>query len=192
MAIAQALLRDLSDHWWVILVRGIIGVLFGLLAFASPGATLLALVFVWGAYAVVDGAFALYLMVLASRQGRRWWPYVLEGIAGIGAGILAFVWPGITALTLLLLIAAWAIVTGVMEVVAAIDLRKQVQHEWLLGLSGVLSIAFGVLVAVQPDAGALAVVWMIATYALLYGITLIALAFRVHGLGKGLHTEAAV
>src|SRR4051794_37992988 len=98
MAIAQALLEDLADNWWVILFRGIVGIIFGVMAFTWPGATLLALVFVWGAYAIVDGAFALYMTYLAARQQRRSWPFLLEGLAGIGAGVLAFAWPGITAL----------------------------------------------------------------------------------------------
>src|SRR4051812_1602067 len=183
MAIARTLLEDLSNNWWVILLRGIVGVIFGVVAFTSPGTTLLALVFVWGAYAIVDGVFALYMTYLAARQQRRSWPYLLEGLAGISAGVIAFVVPGITALALLYLIAAWAIITGVVEVIAAIDLRKQIQNEWLLGLGGVLAIIFGLVVAFEPDAGALAVVWTVGTYALLFGITLIVLAFRVRGLG---------
>ena len=189
MAISRAILEDLSNHWWVILLRGIVSVMFAVLAFALPGATLLALVFVWGAYAIVDGAFALYLVIPASRQGRRWWPYLLEGVVGIVAGVLGFVWPAITAVALLVLIAAWAFLTGVFEIVAAIDLRKQIRHEFLLGLSGVLSILFGVLVALQPDAGALAVVWLIGVYALVFGVTLIALAFRVRNVGRKLNSE---
>ena len=163
-----------------------IALVFGVVAFILPGATLLALVFVWGAYAIIDGAFALYLTYLASRQERRWWPYLLEGIAGIVAGVVAFGFPGLTALALLYIVAAWAIITGIVEIVAAIDLRKQIEGEWLLGLAGVLSIAFGVIVAVQPDAGALAVVWTVGLYAVLAGITLIMLAFRVRNLGKHL------
>ena len=190
MAIARALLEDLSNNWWVILLRGIIGVIFGVIAFASPGATLLALVFVWGAYAIIDGGFALYMTYLAARQQLRWWPYLLEGLVGIGAGVVAFVSPGITALALVYLIAAWAIITGIVEIIAAVDLRKLIPNEWLLGLAGVFSIVFGVLVAMQPDAGALVVVWTIGAYALVFGITLIALAFRVRSLGKRL--EAGV
>jgi len=190
MAIAQAILKDLSDNWWVILLRGIIALVFGVVAFILPGATLLALVFVWGAYAIIDGAFALYLTYLASRQERRWWPYLLEGIAGIVAGVVAFGFPGLTALALLYIIAAWAIITGIVEIVAAVDMRKVIQNEWLLGLAGVLSIAFGVIVAVQPDAGALAVVWTVGLYAVLAGITLIMLAFRVRNLGKHLGAGA--
>lgn len=190
MAISQALLNDMSRDWWVVLLRGIVGVIFGVLAFAWPGATLMVLVFVWGAYAVVDGAFALYLMVQAARQDRRWWPYSLEGLVGILAGAVAFAWPDITALVLVLLVAAWAIVTGLFEIIAAIDLRKQIQHEWLLGLSGVLSIVFGVLVMLQPEAGALVVVWLLGAYALLFGATLIGLAFRVRSVGGELHSES--
>ena len=190
MAIAQALLEDLANHWWVILLRGIVGIIFAVLAFALPGATLLSLVFVYGAYAIFDGAFALSMTYLAARQQRRWWPYLLEGLAGLGAGLVAFAVPGITALVLLYLIAAWAIVTGAVEIIAAIDLRKQMPNEWLLGLSGALSILFGILVAVQPDAGALAVVWTIGLYALLYGVTLVVLAFRVRSMGKRIQTVA--
>src|SRR5262245_52572788 len=153
MAIARALLEDVSDHWWVILLRGIAAVIFGVLAFIWPSTALLALVFVWGAYAIVDGAFALYMTYLAARQELRWWPYLLEGLLGVGAGVIAFARPDITALALLYLIAAWAILTGIVEIVAAIDLRKLIPNEWLLGLAGVLSIVFGVLVAMEPDAG---------------------------------------
>ena len=184
MAIPQLVLQGLSNHWWVILLRGILGVLFGVLAFAWPGATLLALVLVWGAYAIVDGAFALYVAYQARRHGLRWWPYLLEGLLGIAAGIVAFAWPGITVLALLYVIAAWAILTGAFEIVAAVELRKLIEGEWLLGLSGVLSIIFGLLVAIQPDAAALAVVWLLGAYALLFGITVIVLAFRLRGLGN--------
>jgi uncharacterized membrane protein HdeD (DUF308 family) len=189
MAIARELLDDLTDHWWVILLRGVAAVVFGALAFFWPGATLLALVFVWGAYAIIDGAFALYMTYLAARQQLRWWPYLLEGLLGIGAGVVAFARPDITALALLYLIAAWAILTGIVEIFAAVDLRKVFQQGWLLGLAGALSIAFGVLVALRPDAGALAVVWTIGAYALFFGITLIVLAFQVHGLGKRLQAS---
>jgi uncharacterized membrane protein HdeD (DUF308 family) len=191
MAIPQLLLRDLVDHWWVLLLRGILGVLFALLAFAWPGATLLALVFVWGVYAVLGGAFALYMAYGAGREGQRWWPYLLEGLVGLAAGMVAFISPGITAFALLYLIAAWAILTGVFEVVAAIELRKRIAGEWLLGLSGVLSVIFGILLAIQPQAGAVAVVWILGAYALLFGITLIVLAFRVHGLGNRLRQAGA-
>ncbi len=179
MAIARALLEDLANNWWVILLRGLVGIIFAVLAFTWPGVTLLSLVYVWGAYAIVDGAFAFYLTYLAAQQERRWWPLQLEGLAGVGAGIVAFASPDLTTLALLYLIAAWAIVTGIFEIVAAIDLRKQIPNEWLLGLSGVLSIVFGVLLFLFPGVGALAVVFWIGAYAVLFGITLIALGVRL-------------
>lgn len=173
--------EGLLDHWWVLLVRGIAAVLFAVLAFAWPGVTLAVLVLLFGAYSLVDGVFALWFMVAAARHRRRWWPFLVEGLAGIAVGILTFLWPGITALVLLYLIAAWALVTGVFEIIAAIRLRQAIEGEWLLGLSGVLSIVFGILLVVQPAAGALALIWVIAAYALLFGIVLIVLAFRVRG-----------
>jgi len=167
-----------------VLLRGIAAIIFGILAFVWPGVTLLTLVFLWGAYAFVDGVFSLW----AAISGRvavapRWWLAVV-GIAGIIAGILTFAWPGITAGILLLFIAAWAIVIGALEVWGAIQLRKEIEGEWWLILSGLLSIAFGVILIVQPGAGALALAWLIAWYAILFGCTLIAFAFR---LRKHLH-----
>ncbi len=184
MAIGRAVVRDIADNWWVVLLRGIVAVLFAVVAFALPGATLLALVLVWGAFALVSGVFALYLTYKAAQQRQTWWPYLLDGIVGIAAGIVAFVWPGITALALLYVIAFWAILTGIFQIVAAINLRKQIEGEWLMVLSGALGVIFGILVAIQPDAGAVAVVWILGFYALLAGITWIALAFRLRGLGK--------
>jgi uncharacterized membrane protein HdeD (DUF308 family) len=172
---------DLLSNWWILLLRGVAAVIFGVLALVSPGATLLALVWVFGIYAIVDGALALWFAVQAAQEHRRWWPFLLEGVVGIAAGVIAFVSPGITALALVYVVAAWAIVTGILEVVAAIELRKVIDQEWLLGLSGVLSIVFGVLVAVQPRAGAVSLVWIIGIYALLFGAAMIALAFRVRG-----------
>jgi uncharacterized membrane protein HdeD (DUF308 family) len=190
MALSQALLNDMSRDWWAVLLRGIVGVAFGVLAFAWPGTTLLALIFLWGVYAIADGAFALYLTISAAQGHRRWWPYLLEGVVGILAGAVAFAWPGITAVALVFLIAAWAVVTGVFEIIAAIDLRRQIRHEWLLALSGALSIFFGVLVVLQPDAGALAIVWLLGAYTFLFGFALITLAFRMRDHEKVLHPDS--
>jgi uncharacterized membrane protein HdeD (DUF308 family) len=176
------LIDELLGNWWLLLVRGVGAVLFAVLALFWPGITLVALVYLFGAYAVVDGVFALWLGAVAARASRRWWPFLLEGLAGIAAGVLAFAAPGAMALALVYLIAGWAIVTGIAEIVAAVELRKAIENEWALGLAGVLSVVFGIVVAVQPGAGALALIWVIATYALLFGILLIVLAFRVHGL----------
>jgi uncharacterized membrane protein HdeD (DUF308 family) len=138
------------------------------------------LVLLYGAYVLVDGILAI-IAALSKRQGSGlpWWTLLLEGLLGIAAGIVAFVWPGITALFLLFVIASWAIVTGVFEVIAAIKLRKEIEGELWLALSGILSIIFGVLLFVRPGAGALTVVWLIGAYAIFFGILLLALAFRL-------------
>ena len=175
------LLRSLAENWWMLLLRGIAAIIFGILAFLWPGITLLTLIFLWGAYAVVDGVFALWSAISGKgggEMGSRWW-LALVGLCGVVAGILAFAWPGVTALVLLLFIAAWAIVTGVFQVVGAIRLRKEIEGEWLLILSGLLSIAFGLVLVMQPGTGALAVIWLIGTFAIIEGILFVALAFRL-------------
>jgi uncharacterized membrane protein HdeD (DUF308 family) len=178
-----ALLRALADNWWLLLLRGIAAIAFGILAFMWPVLTLLTLIFLWGAYAVVDGVLALWGAIAGPKgyMGSRLWLAVV-GIAGVLAGLLAFAWPGVTALVLLLFIAIWAIIIGVMQIWGAIQLRKEIEGEWLLILSGLLSVAFGVLLLVQPGAGALAVVWIIGWYAILAGCLYIALAFRLKKL----------
>jgi uncharacterized membrane protein HdeD (DUF308 family) len=170
------------NNWWVLLVRGVAAIIFGVLAFVWPGQTLLALVYLFGIYAIVDGVLALWFTYQAAQDQKRWWPYLLEGIVGIAAGIIAFASPGITALALVFVVAAWAILTGVVEIAAAIELRKLIDNEWLLGLSGVFSIIFGVLVAAQPRTGAPSIVYLVGIYAVLFGITLVGLAFRLRGL----------
>ena len=173
-------LRELAENWWLLLLRGIAAIAFGLLAFSWPGLTLLTLVLMWGIYAIADGILALWAAI-ASKGGEiapRWWLAVV-GIAGILAGALAFVWPGMTALVLLMFIASWAIVIGVLQIWGAIRLRKEIEGEWLLGLSGVLSVAFGVIMFAQPGAGALAVVWLIGWFAIVAGCVYIGLAFQL-------------
>jgi uncharacterized membrane protein HdeD (DUF308 family) len=174
------MLETLTRNWWVLAARGAISVVFGLLALAWPGLTVLALVLLFGAYALVDGVLELYAALFNRSRtgGRRAW-LAVEGLVGVLAAIAAFVWPQITALALLYLIAAWALVTGVAEISAAIRLRQEIQGEWLLALSGLLSILFAVLAFVYPRAGALAVIWLIATYAIVFGVVLLALAFRL-------------
>lgn len=173
------LLHTLGRVWWLVLLRGIAAIVFGLLAWAWPGATLITLVLFWGAYALVDGAAALIAGWQAKDGGRPLWQVVLIGLIGIAAGIFTFVSPAITAIALLMLIAAWAIVTGVFQIAAAIRLRKEIQNEWLLILSGALSVVFGVLLVLNPGAGALAVLWLIGSFAILYGALLVVLSFRL-------------
>jgi uncharacterized membrane protein HdeD (DUF308 family) len=178
------MLEQLTRHWWVLALRGVVAILFALIAFSRPGITLIALVWLWGAYAFIDGVFSAIAAVRAAERHQRWGLLLLEGICGIIAGVIAFAMTGITALVLVYVIAAWAIVTGIFEIAAAIRLRQMIEGEWLLGLSGVLSVLLGVLIMARPGAGLLAWVWMIGAYALLVGIVLIALAFRLraHGL----------
>jgi uncharacterized membrane protein HdeD (DUF308 family) len=169
----------LSHNWWAIALRGVVAIAFGLLALFLPGLTLLSLVFLFAAYAIVDGAFSI-VSGARRRPGRgRDWLLVLGGILGIVAGVIAFLWPGITTLVLLLIIAAWAIVTGVAEIVAAFRLRKEIEGEWLLVLDGAVSVVFGLFLALFPGAGALALVWLIAFFAIASGVMLLVLAFRL-------------
>jgi len=169
----------LARNWWAVALRGIVAILFGLGAFLWPGITLGVLILLYGAYAIVDGIFALIAAVRGAARHERWVWLLLEGIVDIAAGVIAFVWPGITALVLLYLIAAWALVTGISEIAAAIRLRQAISNEWLLALAGVASILFGIILFVAPGAGALAVVWIIGAYALVFGIILLALAARL-------------
>jgi uncharacterized membrane protein HdeD (DUF308 family) len=174
-----ALLGYLGREWGWIALRGALAILFGIVALLMPGITLAALVLVWGAYALIDGALALIAAFRVRDSGRPMWPFLVIGILSIGAGILTFMWPGLTALVLLMLIAVWAIFTGIFQIVAAIRLRKEIDNELLLGLSGALSVVFGLLMIARPGAGALAVVWIIGFYAMFFGALLIAVAFKV-------------
>jgi uncharacterized membrane protein HdeD (DUF308 family) len=176
------MLRTLAQNWWAIVLRGVAAVLFGLGAFIWPGITLAALVFLYGAYALADGVLAVVWAIVKRRAGSFPWGMLLAGLASIVVGVLTFLWPGITALVLLYMIAAWAIVRGVFEVVAAVALRRELEHEWLLALSGVLSIALGVLLVIAPGAGALAVLWWIGSFAIVAGVLMIVLGFRLKGL----------
>jgi uncharacterized membrane protein HdeD (DUF308 family) len=174
------MLETLTRNWWVLAVRGGIAVVFGVVALIWPGLTVLALVLLFGAYALVDGVLALYAALVDRRRtgGQRAW-LAVEGVVGVLAAIAAVVWPQITALALLYVIAAWALITGVAEILMAIRLRQEIQGEWLLALSGVLSILFAIVAVVYPRTGALAVVWVIAAYAIIFGIALLVLAFRL-------------
>jgi uncharacterized membrane protein HdeD (DUF308 family) len=174
----------LARNWWALALRGVAAVLFGIMAFAWPGMTLGVLVLLYGAYALVDGVLAITAALAGRTWGMPWWALLLDGLMGITIGILTFAWPGITALVLLYMIAAWAVVTGVFEVIAAIRLRKEIHGEWLLALSGIISVLFGVALVINPVGGALAVVWLIGAYAIVFGALLIALGFRLRGVAK--------
>jgi uncharacterized membrane protein HdeD (DUF308 family) len=169
----------LSENWPMVALRGVAAIIFGVLALALPGITLLALILMFGAYALVDGVLNIVAAVRGREGGRPWWLLVIEGLVSLGAGIAAFALPGVTALVLVYIIGAWAIITGVLEVIAAVRLRKEIRNEWWLALSGVLSIVFGALVMLVPGAGALALVLWIGAYSVVFGAMLLALAFRL-------------
>lgn len=174
----------LARNWWVVLLRGIAAIVFGIITFVAPAISFAALVFIFGAYALVDGVLAVVSAIRWRGATDRWWVLLLEGLAGIAAGVVTFIWPGISALALLYVIAAWALVTGVLEIAAAIRLRKIITGEWLLALIGILSIVIGVMLALFPSAGALALVIWIGAYVAASGVLLIALAFRLRSWGR--------
>lgn len=170
-------------YWWAIVVRGVIAILFGLAVFAFTGVSLLGLIILFGIFSFVSGFFAL--MSLKNRhRDEPTWMVLLEGITGIAVGIIAFIWPGLTGVVLLYLIAAWAIVSGVFEVMTAIRLRRQIKNEWLLILAGIASVIFGVLLIAWPAAGAFALLWVIGTYSIFFGVLLVALGLRLRNLKR--------
>ena len=179
---SRPLLRHLAEYWWLVLLRGIAAVVFGLLAFFMPAIAGLSLVFLWGAYTLADGILSLWAGIAGKEAstGSRWW-LALTGLLGIAAGLIAFLAPGLTATVLLIFIAVWSIAIGVMAIIGAIKLRKEIEGEWLLILSGAFAIIFGILMFTRPASAALAVVWMIATFAIVFGIDMILLAFKLKG-----------
>jgi len=178
------MLSSLTRNWWLVALRGAFAVIFGVAAFAWPGVTFEVLVLLFGAYAFVDGVLVFSFGLMAAGDGEQWWPLVLSGILGIGLGVLTFARPETMALALVYVAGFWAIVTGLLEIVAAIRLRDVISGEWLMGLGGVLSIVFGILVVAQPNAGALTLVYLFGFYAILAGISQIGLGFRLRGLSE--------
>ena len=173
----------ITRHWWVLAVRGGFAVLFGLAALFWPGITVLALVILFGLYALVDGVFAL-VGAIRGGFGRSRGAAAVTGAAGILLGLAALFWPGITAFVLLMLIAAWAVVVGVFEIVSAIALRREIEGEWFYIAAGVLSVVFGVLLFAWPASGAVALVWLIGAFAIVVGAMMIGAAFRLRTLGR--------
>ena len=180
----QNLAAALGRNWWLLLVRGLVAIVFALLTWAQPGVSLAALVLVFGIYVLADGLLGVWSAIAKRRDNRHWWLLLLWGVVGIVVGVMTFIMPGITGLVLLMYIAAWAVITGVLQIVAAIRLRKEIKGEWLMILSGLVSVAFGVLLFLQPGAGALAVAWIIAAYAFIFGVLMVLLAFKVRKLGR--------
>lgn len=177
------LLHSLGKNWWLMLIRGIAAIVLGIFAFAWPGMTLVTLVMIWGAYTFVDGIFALGAAIMGSSETMmpRWW-MALVGIAGVIAGAVALFLPGITAAVMLTFLAYWAIFVGVMEIVGAFALRKEVENEWSLVFAGLLMVALGVMLLFVPMAGAVAIAWTIGSFMLLMGIALIALSLKLRNV----------
>lgn len=173
-----------ANQWRWILLRGLAAVVFGVLAFVWPVPTLIALTLVWGIYVLTDGALALIAAFSIRVGGKPVWPLAVVGALGVVAGVITFIWPNLTALTLLMMIAVWALFMGAFQIVAAIRIRELIEHEWFLALSGILSILFGAMMIFDPDAAARAVVWLIGGYAVLFGLLLIALGFQLRRITK--------
>ena len=176
------MLAALGRNWWVLVVQGVAAVLFGLAALSWPGLTLGVLIALFGAYAIVDGVLALFAMFRDAGSGAPRWVLLVRAVTGIVAGLAAFAWPGLTALLLVYVIAARAVVAGLFEVIGAFMLRKEIQGEWLMIAGGALSILFGLWLFGAPGAGALALAWTIGLFAIVIGAVLIALGFRLRGL----------
>ena len=185
------MLDFLSKNWWVLVIRGVAALIFGVLTFVWPAISLAVLVLMWGAYALVDGVFAVIgSFKRPGGTGFPWW-LLLTGIAGIVVGLITFANPTITAIALLTLIAVFAIVRGIMQIAAAIKLRHEIEHEWLLAIAGILALAFGVLVMLYPGAGALAIVLWIGAVAAVIGILEIIVGLRLKGHRRGTASAAA-
>jgi uncharacterized membrane protein HdeD (DUF308 family) len=174
----------LASHWWIFLIRGILALALGIAMPLFPGAAIVALAILFGAYAFVDGVVAITAAVRMNHADANWRWLLIEGLIGIAAGIVTFLWPGITALWLVYVFASWAILTGVLSVATAIRLRDVIANEWLMILLGVLSVAAGIVIFFVPVAGVFAIVWTISIYAILAGVVFLGLAFRLRALRK--------
>jgi uncharacterized membrane protein HdeD (DUF308 family) len=174
----RPMLDALARNWWLILLRGICAIIFGVLTFLWPGLTLVTLILLYGVFALFDGGLAIGAALMGGAPAPRWW-LALVGLLGIAAGIVTLSWPGLTGLVLLYFIAGWAIASGIFEIVGAIWVRKEIDDEWMLIASGVLAVLFGVLTIMFPGAGALGLAFAIGVFAILYGILLVGFSLRL-------------
>ena len=187
------MLSLVSRDWWVYAIRGIAAIVFGILALVWPGPTLAVLVLLFGAYAFVDGVTMLVALARGDVLARRHkWATALMGALGIIASIVALVWPGMTALTLLYLVAIWAISTGFLQIVAAIEFRREIDGEGWMVLGGILSIVFGGLLVAFPSSGLVTLVWMVGFWAELFGFSSLGVAHRLRGIDRDLNKKARV
>jgi uncharacterized membrane protein HdeD (DUF308 family) len=189
--LALHLAAILARNWWVLLLRGLVAILFGVLTFASPGISLASLVLLFGAFCLADGLMAAWTAFTNRKQRENSWLLLISGLLGIGVGLLAIFQPVVTGLALLFYIAVWAIATGVVQLLTAIRLRHEIENEWVLVLTGLLSVAFGTLLLARPGAGALALSWWIAAYAIAFGLLLVALALRVRSAARKIEARLA-
>jgi uncharacterized membrane protein HdeD (DUF308 family) len=176
------MLADIARQWWALAIRGVIAILLGIVALLMPVAAVAAVAVVFGVFMLLDGIFAVIAGWQTRNTVRHWWALLLEGLTGIVAGLLTVAFPIFAALVLIYFISAWALITGLMEIIAAIRLREQIEGEWRLALSGALSVLFAILLAVWPESGAIAIGWLLGAYAVLFGAVLLALAFHLKGL----------
>jgi len=175
----ELMIAVLAKNWWAIGIRGALGILFGLIALFLPGATMLSLVLVFAAYAFADGVFGIVSAVRAARAHERWSYLLLEGIVNIAVAAVAVLWPGITVVAFVLLVAFWAILTGILELMAAFRLDFIDGRGWLI-FGGVVSVLYGALLIVTPMIGAVVLTWWLGAYALVFGVSLVVLAFKLH------------
>jgi uncharacterized membrane protein HdeD (DUF308 family) len=182
-------ITQLSRDWWHFAVRGVLAILFGVLALVWPKSAITALVLLFGAFVLVDGIVAVVSGIQLRQSFKYWWALLLEGLTGIAIGIMTFIWPNAAALALLYFIAIWAILTGVFEIVAALEFRNLIPGEWATFIAGLLSIVLGILLFVSPSAGAIGLIWAIALYAIAFGIMEIVFAVRLRGLGRELEPK---
>jgi uncharacterized membrane protein HdeD (DUF308 family) len=174
--------KFLSQYWWVLVVRGAAAILFGVLAFILPMESLAAVVVVFGAYALIDGMFASAAAIAGRKMTADWWILLLQGLVSIGVGVVTYMSPAITAMALLFYIALGAVLVGALQIVAAVELRYELTGEWWLVLGGIVGMVFGALLVLRPTEGALTVLWLIATFAIVWGVMLMIGGFDVHRL----------
>jgi uncharacterized membrane protein HdeD (DUF308 family) len=175
----RPMLHALARRWWLLLLRGIAAIAFGVLAFTWPGLTLVTLVLLYGAFAIVDGVIALAAAFSGGAKPVPSWWLIIVGLLSIAAGIVMFMWPGISAIMLVLFIGGWALIHGIFEIIGAIQLRNEIDNEWTLILGGLVSVIFGGFVLISPGAGALGLIWAIAAYSIVFGILFIGFSLRL-------------